>query len=341
MFSIVTVLLNAIILVTGVVSSITDFCSGKIYNRILSVATVIGGIAVIGYLLMSENCIWRYSLNLLAGFILGYSFYRQKVWGAGDAKLWILIVFLFPYHQYFRNEYMLFPSVYILMTIFLMAYGYVIIESLFCVTRKGKRDINTSNKFITKEILFQWIFSFLLVSIISKVLQIILMEYFFQNQIFFSVIFLVFIQWLSNKKIVGKEICTFALGLIYFTMECFNRGADPRQYLINGIIVFTVLLIGRFGAKYNYKEIATNEVKEGMIMSQIAVLSFQASRVKKLPVSTDETTKSRITKEEAEAIRRWKDSKYGKESVVIISILPFAVFELVGTFIYLVMSFLA
>ena len=44
--------------------------------------------------------------------------------------------------------------------------------------------------------------------------------------------------------------------------------------------------------------------------------------------------RSRLTEEEAAAVRRWKDSKYGKEMVVTVRKIPFASFIAVGVLLF-------
>ena len=106
----------------------------------------------------------------------------------------------------------------------------------------------------------------------------------------------------------------------FFNMSCF--------------IVFVSMGASRFSERYNYCKIATKDVRENMILSFIAVQQFSASRIKGLPKYTDESTKSRINEEEAEAIRRWEGSKYGQKEIIIVRHLPFAIFILIGVVTY-------
>ena len=85
------------------------------------------------------------------------------------------------------------------------------------------------------------------------------------------------------------------------------------------------------------EEIQTSEVKKGMVLSYATVVGFMPSRVKGLPQTTSEDMSSRITEEEAEAVRRWEKSKYGKNSIIIVRKIPFAIFIVCGTISYIVM----
>lgn len=336
MLTVITFILDATLLIIGAISSITDLRSGKIYNKILKAAMLCGGICMAGYLILEPHLLPYYCCNVIAAMLVGFAFYKEKFWGAGDAKLWIVIVFLFPYHQYFRTNYMVIPSIHILMLIFVVAYCYVLAESVVLFLR-GKRTVKeTAVKIIWKDFFIQWLFGFFLISLLSKLLQMLLGNYFFQNQLFFSVLFLILIQWLGTKQIKRKGIYILCMSVVYAAIEWTGQDFSARQYIVNGIIILIVLFIGRTGAKYNYREIPTEEVKEGVVLSRMCVAGFQISRVKNLPAATDETTKSRITEEEAAAVKRWKDSKYGRDKIVIVSILPFAIFELLGVLIYVI-----
>ena len=67
-----------------------------------------------------------------------------------------------------------------------------------------------------------------------------------------------------------------------------------------------------------------------MVLSYMTVSSFLKSKVKGLPKYTLESIRTRITSEEAESIRRWKKSKYGKDTIIIVRKIPFAIFICIG-----------
>ena len=81
---------------------------------------------------------------------------------------------------------------------------------------------------------------------------------------------------------------------------------------------------------YNYKTIPTEDVTEGMVLSGTDTLFMQQSRVKGLPALSDETLRSRITAEEADSVKRWGKSKYGKSEISIVRKIPFAAFLSIG-----------
>ena len=105
----------------------------------------------------------------------------------------------------------------------------------------------------------------------------------------------------------------------------------------NYVIVLLAIFLRYLVSGYNYEEIQTSEVKKGMVLSYATVVGFMPSRVKGLPQTTSEDMSSRITEEEAEAVRRWEKSKYGKNSIIIVRKIPFAIFIVCGTISYIVM----
>ena len=91
------------------------------------------------------------------------------------------------------------------------------------------------------------------------------------------------------------------------------------RYLLNG---------------YNYKQIPTESVKKGIVLSIPTVMGFTSSRVKGLPQISYEEMRSRLSEEEAEAVLRWKDSKQGKENITIVKKIPFAIFIVLGEILF-------
>jgi hypothetical protein len=105
--------------------------------------------------------------------------------------------------------------------------------------------------------------------------------------------------------------------------------------IINLLIVIGVILIRKKTEKYNYEIIKTDDIKKGMILSFGTVLMFNKSKIKGLPKFTDESTDYRLTEEEVESIKKWKESKNGKEEITIVRHFPFAPFVLLGSVVFM------
>ncbi len=142
---------------------------------------------------------------------------------------------------------------------------------------------------------------------------------------------------LVSARIQHKKIWTICMLTVYSLLSfTFWGGYDFRTLGMTVILVVVTHFSLKFTDRFNYEWIRTCDVKAGMILSYFAVQQFYGSRVKGLPTTTDETTKSRITQEEADSIKRWEKSKYGKEQIMVVRYIPFAVFILIGMITYLI-----
>ena len=97
------------------------------------------------------------------------------------------------------------------------------------------------------------------------------------------------------------------------------------------------MLLRLFVGKYNYQVINTEDVKRGMILSQVSSIMMQNSKVKGMPSISDESLNSRLTEEEADSIIRWSKTKNGLRQITIVRKIPFAVFITSGTLVYLLL----
>ena len=319
------------------VAAFTDWKYGKIYNKWLGLGMLPGIVLVVVYYFNRQSDILLYFTNLAAAIIIAILFWTMKMWGAGDSKLWLFVNFIYPTGLYVTTGTMLFPSMLLFMLIFIEAYIFVILESLWY--RFGKRDQGITLQKEKFQIVWIWDigFSVLLLSIVYSIMGYLLGEYYESNRIFFSVLGVLSANKLVNWKIHGKKYFTGMLLVIYILMGALlYRGFDWEMLLLTVVLVVVTQMSLKFADKYNYAYIPTSEVKEGMIMSYITIQQFYGSRVKGLPHTTDETTKSRITQSEAEAIRRWEKSKYGKDTIMVVRYIPFAIFILIGIVTYLI-----
>jgi hypothetical protein len=80
----------------------------------------------------------RWCINLCVSGIVAYVLWRQGMWGAGDAKLFICYAALVPMGQYTRGLfYFYFPAALILIYTFLPALGYVACRAAISFFRQG------------------------------------------------------------------------------------------------------------------------------------------------------------------------------------------------------------
>lgn len=90
------ILFLTVILITGILTIITDLKSKKIYNQHLILGTVLGvGVTIYSLVFAGENVLFHF-INSLVAFVIGFCFYHFDLWRGGDAKLFILYAFLMP-----------------------------------------------------------------------------------------------------------------------------------------------------------------------------------------------------------------------------------------------------
>ena len=98
--------------------------------------------------------------------------------------------------------------------------------------------------------------------------------------------------------------------------KCLRRKMSVLVQMLSAlsgsIVQFGVFLIGAYLALH------------GAGLSAGTVLQFLPSRIQNLPRNTAEDMSARLSAAEAEAVRRWGNSKQGKADVVIVRKIPFA-----------------
>lgn len=335
--------LMAMIGILGIYVAVTDIRRGVIQNKCLLLAVILGvGINVVYYTRFATGFLSVYGYNLLAISILSVLLYGLHFWAAGDSKLLIVITFLFPARFYDTGYQMAVPGIYHMVFIFLLAYFYVLGDSVVQYI-KG-REFHHSLKIkgtSVKIFLKQYLISFLYLHALSQMLQRCLGEIYNRNQVLFSFLNIFIAVFIQSKEIFKKKLVllvVFCSNVVLFALS--ERIGFHLWVLRSYGILFLVLLLRYFVSGYNYQEIPTKEVAKGMVLSYGTVAKFMPSRVKGLPHQTNEDMRCRITAEETQAIRRWESSKYGEETIVIVRKIPFAVFIISGTFIFFCMRIL-
>ena len=335
------ILLMSIILVLGIVVIVTDFHAGVIKNKVLLVAIVFGVIINSIYItFFAKNFLLVYLLNWFAVSLISVLLYAFRFWAAGDSKLMITLAFLIP-ARYYENSLLLISGVYYIIFIFLLAYLYIIVESIVLAIKKKEYYRKHIEKRFFKEFIYRYFVSYLYLRTLTLILQSIMGEFYYTNQLFFTFINIFIILYIHEKEVFHKRtiiLILFGINALLIIWSILQGSYTVNlDILHNYVIVLLAIFLRYLVSGYNYEEIQTSEVKKGMVLSYATVVGFMPSRVKGLPQTTSEDMSSRITEEEAEAVRRWEKSKYGKNSIIIVRKIPFAIFIVCGTISYIVM----
>lgn len=336
-------LLLCTILILGVTVIRSDYQFGVIRNKALKTALTFGLCVNCFYLgFFVRSLIKDFLLNWVLISILAILLYGYHFWAAGDSKLLICISFLTPARYY--AEDMRITSVYFIIFIFLAAYVYIIMDSILQSVKK-KRFFKTNTNTFTKDniqaFLKRYFISYLYLWALSILMQVILQEFYYKNNVFFAFVNIFIVIMIREKPVFKKcwvliALLVINIGLVFYSVMN-HQTVISVEILRNYGIVVLALVLKDLVSGYNYEEIPTSSVAEGMVLSYSTIALFSASRVKGLPQATYEDMRSRLTEEEVSAIHRWEKSKYGKSSVVIVRKMPFAVFIIIGTVLFIAM----
>jgi preflagellin peptidase FlaK len=329
--------LMAIITMLGVYVTYTDIKKGLIQNKALLFAFLGGAITNAAYFVFyCRDFFVTYLMNFTVMTFLAIALYGFHFWAAGDSKLLICVNFLFPARLYDSGTFTFAPGINGVIYIFLIAYLYIVIDSIILFVKK---EHFYSSKFRSlsevKKFALNYLVSFLYLRGFGEVLRNLLGNIYYENQIVFSFIN-VFLAMLIYNKVIFKKWYMLLIAVaanIFFVKDLYMYPIAIYSY---GVLFFALILRSLLNG-YNYREIDTDSVEKGMVLSYTTVMYFMPSRIKGLPDKTYEDMRSRLKQDEVDAIKRWKDSKYGKDKITIVRKIPFAIFVIVGEIVFFFM----
>jgi len=322
--------------------TITDYKLEIIPNKTLIVVGLLGLLAnTFYYCFFAQAFIKAFMLNFAVLTILSIAFYSLHIWAAGDSKLLILAIFLLPARLYYQGDNIV-ATVIIMLLIFVIAYAYIIGESIYLgVKNKNFFHINfhAVDESI-KQIIMQYIKCICILTLVNQIFSRVLPVFYESNLQLVMIVNMILILASYNMKFLDRKMPFLILVAVSF-LSVFS--AEWQEIHINWLIypvIFFVILLRMFAEKYNYQNIPTSNVKKGMVLAYSTIVAFMLSRIKGLPRQTTEDIRSRISAEEAENIKRWENSKYGRSEITIVRKIPFAVFISLGVISYMLMELL-
>ena len=335
---------STIALILGIIASITDFKDKKIYNKHIIIACIISVCTYIYFFKEIETeYIRNSSINFIITLIISLCFYYFRIWAAGDAKLFVAIIFMIPYNVYETQIKNVFPALNLLIIIFSIAFIYIFIETIFLWIKDERKfekfKISKMSKKEIIEYIISYFMGYFLIVFINNMVYTFGEEIAINNAgllLLCNMLLLMFIY----RVIDSKKKMMFALSMFILANVIYHVIMGFAIMIINVkmlLIVLIIVLFRKVAEEYNYEEIKIENLKERMILSYGSVLKFYGSKVKGLPEFTTENTNSRLTKEEVESIKRWSRTKRGTDELVIVRHLPFAPFMLCGEIIFFIL----
>ena len=331
LFATVTLLLTS--------ASISDLQTSRVPNKTILLFIGLGIVGVVPYyVFFAQDCVFPYFVNIALSTGVSIILYSTGVWGAGDCKLLITTILLFPARLYCMNNRSVASCFMLISFVFISAFLFIIGETIVLgIKRKDlwrRARFHFDLKAYTKSFLFFFLFLNLwnvLLSIVAP--ESILTDVLLLTAIHFILLLLTMqIEDKASWPIIGGMAAVWVL-LIYLKIAHFSVSSiNWKTY----IVIVLLLSFRTFADKYNYKSIPVAELKTGMILSMASIVLFSGSKVQGLPESSTEDLKSRLTVDEVDSIKRWSKAKAGRESVIIVRKIPFALFIAIGTLIFVV-----
>lgn len=313
----------------GGASAAFDIKTQRIPNRLTGI------LIIFGILFQSLRLFYSYdlinSIQIIIGFLLlliaVFFLFHFRVWAAGDAKLFVAMMIFVP----IRDLIFLFRFSLIAFAItFSLSFCYLMGDSLWIqIHQKEKRALRlTFIESLPKRFYFSsmvWlVITYLNLGIIGILPE---LPSIYFGLISVGVILLFKREW--RQKIAEARGARWIILVLYLVIFI----AFPSRiwmHLKNWMIIFVILVLKNFAENYNYRDLAIEELKPGMVVSLNQTMLFTRSRVKGLPVHSFEDFRSRLSIEEVGSINRWKGSKYGANQVKIVRFIPFAPFIACG-----------
>lgn len=324
-------LLISVLIVEAIICTFTDFKSGKIFNYAIITGTVVALIGnVLYFLLFGYELFFEFVVSILSAVLISIIMYALHIWAGGDVKLFVLFSALVPADLYKQKAPLSIVTVYII--VFSLAFVFLVLESILLLLKKEKIVRKTSLKFSAGPI----ISCMVSIAVMQTVLRLVFKNVYYEYLTFFLLLNVIFVLLFDKIKFLHKKwvilfLSLIAIVFIFYSVINGQFHIDIRSFIITA----AVICFRGLAENFNYQEIDTADVKKGMILSYATVLEFSKSRIKGLPQFTTEDLSTRITQDEADSIVRWSSSKYGKDKIVILRKLPFALFISIGFIIYL------
>lgn len=316
------VLLLALCVGIGGVCAAADCRVKRVPNRILLIGCLAAAIlqAVRLCFFPSEQALpWLFSM--IAADVMAVLLYAGHLWGAGDSKLFAFSYLCFPISllsdSTLTNSFL--PYIFI----FLPAFFWTVVDSIHqAILRKEKFHMPHDWRAELKG--YVWVL--LEVVAFQHLSTLISPDFFAQNPLVHAAISMIYAYLCSTSGFFKRPICIAVHGAALVVAMCLF----PVQFSFASVnwwiylLVPAILLLQSWSAQYNYERIPTSSVQAGQILSAGTVLQFLPSRIQNLPRNTAEDMSARLSAAEAEAVRRWGNSRQGKADVVIVRKIPFA-----------------
>ncbi|MCK5107403.1 MAG: hypothetical protein KAQ83_01635 [Nanoarchaeota archaeon] len=314
-----------LILFLGILTSYGDIKEGKIRNKWLIIAAILGILLWIVLILLNKIDYREFLMSLIFSFgalIIGFLFWLMKMWSAGDAKLYAIFVLLIPLSTYkYSNNW---PIITLLTNIFLPVFLFLIIKLLIKSKNKEKLDI-LKNILKPKNLIEYFLFVFGLIWLINIFFGIFGIALNYLVSIILIIGISKWIEKVFQRKFFKKIKFTQQKLLIVLTVLRIvfqYKLLSSYEFWFNMLIITMIYAIIRMflfslGGLF-VKKISLKELKEGMLISNTKY-------------------SERLTAKEVKDVKKMMNLKKQKD-VFIEETIPFAPFIFLGILITILIN---
>jgi hypothetical protein len=300
-------------------------------------------------------------INIFFATLIGFTMWRLKSWAAGDAKLFIVYSLLIPIPNYWKTFFPIFPSIALLINIFVVILIYVCLKSFYlCLLSLyniiKQKKIGSSKK-INLEKIQHYFFEFIknienskmiflfvfLIIFIFAIFQKSLQQYFnfdlFYLQIFIFALIIIFsdsfVDVLKNKIV----IITILFSLILFTGYGFLVDfISTILMLINTsvIMILFMFIFSLFQSAMDYyiKKTAVKYIDIGKLTINVLPTEEQLKKIG--DIGMGEIGLRGINREQLEKIKKFAN-KNKMTKIEICKFAPFSMWIFVGVLLTLLL----
>lgn len=326
-----------LITVTGVIATYTDINYQTIPNKLILIS---GGISLLTvsmyYIFFARAFVIQFIINFLIMTAVSLILFFSHSWAGGDCKLFIVFAMAYPARLYISNGNSSLTLFYTVCFSFAVGYFYLLVVYLYNFCRKDNRPDKKDILLNLKNFLCNYASVIIYIAAFQLFFVLILSRFFELPAIVYLFTSFIVSYAVGSFKILKNRIVLIPLTVIVIIVSIIFKIVPVSTNIFSYVIVFLFVLAKILITGNNYKMIQTEDIKKGMILSFASSLGFEKSKIVNLPPVSHEDLRSRLTSEQAEAIKKWQKTKSGKDTITIVKKIPFAIFIFIGFISYFV-----
>lgn len=247
--------------------------------------------------------------------ILPFLFYNIKLWGAGDSKLLTLLLISLP-NILIKNFSYFYILKYLNFLFILSCLVYLILGII--------KIIKFKNFYLKKDVIILQLKVLLIIILFLNIINSIIFIKLDLN-IYFSIVINLGIVFILRKILykINSKIC---LRILLFILILVNIKFINTHFLYRITYILFIFFIKEIIDFSEKKEVKVEDIKLGDIITQKTLAKFNISKVRGLPQQQENKNFILKTNEQLEAIKRWKNSKYGEDFVEVEKSIPFSIY---------------